>query len=50
MEGIRINMSCENLFTSSKRQGMNPQQSLDGYQYNYLVTPRIFTIGLDIKF
>lgn len=50
MEGIRVNLSCENLFTSSKRQGMNPQQSLDGYQYNYLVTPRIFTIGLDIKF
>lgn len=50
MNSIRLNLSCENLFTSTKRQGMNPQQCLNGYQYNYLVTPRVFTIGLDIKF
>lgn len=50
MQGIRVNLSCENLFTCSKRQGMNPQQSINGHQYNYLVTPRVFTIGLDIKF
>ena len=29
---------------------MNPQQSFNGYQYNYLVTPRVFTIGVDVKF
>ncbi len=50
MEGVRVNLSCENLFTASKRRGMNPQQSIDGYQYNYLVTPRVFTIGVDVKF
>lgn len=50
LEGVRLNLSCENLFTATKRRGMNPQQSIDGYQYNYLVTPRVFTVGLDIKF
>ena len=50
MEGIRVNLSCENVFTSTKRRGMNPQQSTNGYQYNYLMTPRVFTIGIDVKF
>lgn len=50
MQGIRVNLSCENVFTASKRRGMNPQQSIDGYQYNYLMTPRVFTIGVDVKF
>lgn len=50
MEGIQVNLSCENIFTSTKRRGMNPQQNIDGYQYNYLVTPRVVTLGLDIKF
>ena len=50
MESIRINLSCENAFTSTKRRGMNPQQSFNGYQYNYLVTPRVFTIGVDVNF
>lgn len=50
MEGIRVNLSCENVFTATKRRGMNPQQSINGYQYNYLMTPRVFTIGIDVKF
>lgn len=50
MESIRLNLSCENAFTLTKRRGMNPQQSFNGYQYNYLVTPRVFTIGVDVKF
>ena len=50
MQGIRVNLSCENLFTCSKRQGMNPQQSINGHQYNYLVTPRVFTLGVEAKF
>ena len=50
LESIRLNLSCENAFTCSKRRGMNPQQSFNGYQYNYLVTPRVFTIGVDVKF
>lgn len=50
IESVRLRLSCENLFTCTKRQGMNPQQSFGGIQYNYLVTPRIFTVGIDVKF
>lgn len=50
LEDITFNISCENLFTATARQGMNPQQSFGGYQYNYLVTPRVFTFGLNVKF
>lgn len=50
LESIRLNFSCENAFTCTKRRGMNPQQSFNGYQYNYLVTPRVFTFGIDVKF
>lgn len=47
--GVSVSASCENLFTFTSRQGMNPQQSLGGSQYNYLVTPRVFTFGLHIR-
>ena len=50
MEGVRVNLSCENLFTSTKRRGMNPQQNVNGYQSNMLLTPRVITLGLDVKF
>ena len=50
MESVRLRLTCENLFTCTKRQGMNPQQSFDGSQANYLVTPRVFTFGIDVKF
>ena len=50
LQGVRVNLSCENLFTATKRRGMNPQQSVNGYQQNYLVTPRVFTLGVEVKF
>lgn len=50
LQGVRFNLSCENLFTLTKRQGMNPQQMFGGSQLNYLVTPRVFTVGFDVKF
>ena len=50
LDAIGLMVSCENLFTSTKRQGMNPQQSFNGTQYNYLVTPRVFSVGLNVKF
>lgn len=50
LRDVRLNLSCENLFTLTKRQGMNPQQSFGGSQTNYLVTPRVFTVGIDVKF
>ena len=50
LQGIGITAACENLFTLTARQGMNPQQSYDGSQYNYLVTPRVYTLALKLNF
>lgn len=50
LQNVRLSFTCENLFTSTKRQGMNPQQNSNGFQYNCLVTPRVFTVGVDVKF
>lgn len=50
LEDVALSMTCENLFTATARKGMNPQQSYDGTQYNYLVTPRVFSVGLNVKF
>ena len=50
MQGIGITASCENLFTLTARQGMNPQQSYSGGQANYLVTPRVYTLSLNVRF
>jgi hypothetical protein len=49
LESVNVSLNCENLITWTARQGMNPQQSFSGSQYNYLVTPRVFTVGLNIK-
>ena len=50
IEGATVSLSCENLFTLTKRQGLNPQQTFNGTQSNSLVTPRVFSVGLNIKF
>ncbi|MBO4917187.1 MAG: SusC/RagA family TonB-linked outer membrane protein [Bacteroidales bacterium] len=50
LSGISLSASCENLFTLTARQGMNPQQSYSGSQSNYLVTPRVFTASLKLNF
>ena len=50
LSGISLSASCENLFTLTARQGMNPQQSYSGSQSNYLVTPRVFTAALKLNF
>lgn len=49
LQNVGLSVTCENLFTMTARQGMNPQQSFDGSQSDYLVTPRVFTIGLSVK-
>ena len=50
LEGVGINITCENLFTVTSRRGMNPQQSYAGTSDNYLTTPRVFSVGLNVKF
>ena len=49
-EKITVSGSIENLATFTKRQGMNPQQSFTGSSDNLMVTPRVFTIGLNLQF
>ena len=50
MQGVSFSVACENLFTLTKRQGMNPQQNFTGVQNNYLVAPRVVSVGIDVKF
>lgn len=50
LSAVNINVTFENLFTAATLQGMNPQQSYNGTQYNYFVTPRVFSVGLNVKF
>ena len=50
LEGVTLTLACENLFTKTARQGMVPQMSYNGAQYNYLVTPRVFSVGLNVRF
>jgi TonB-linked SusC/RagA family outer membrane protein len=50
LEGVGLTIACENLFTKTSRQGMNPQMNYGGLQYNYLVTPRVFSVGLNVRF
>ena len=50
LEGLTVTLACENLFTSTARKGMNPQQNFSGTQSNTFVTPRVFTLGLNVKF
>ena len=49
LEDVTLSVTCENLFTKTSLKGMNPQQSFAGTQYNYLVTPRVFSVGLNVK-
>lgn len=49
LQNVGLSVSCENLFTWTARQGMNPQQSFSGTQSNYLVTPRVFSFGVQVK-
>ena len=50
LDAVGLSVSCENLFTKTSLQGMVPQMSYAGTQSNYLVTPRVFSVGLNVKF
>ena len=50
LEGVAVTIACENLFTKTARKGMNPQQNFAGTQSNTFVTPRVFSVGLNVKF
>ena len=50
MQNINIGMSVDNLFTATKRKGMNPQYSFGGGQGKYYVPARVFSFQLNVKF
>ena len=50
MQNINIGVSIDNLFTCSKRKGMNPQQSFTGSQGVGYVTARVFSFQLTGRF
>ncbi len=50
INGLTINLTVENLVTFTSLQGMNPQQSFNGTNYNYMVTPRVYSLGLNVQF
>ncbi|MGV3704881.1 MAG: SusC/RagA family TonB-linked outer membrane protein [Arcticibacter sp.] len=49
VNGMTVNAGVENLATFTKLQGMNPQQAFNGVADNAFVTPRVFSLGLNIK-
>ena len=50
VQGITVNATVENLHTFTALKGMNPQQGMSGTQANYLVTPRVYSVGLNVRF
>ncbi len=45
---VAVSLTLENLATFTKLQGMDPQQSFDGTNYNYFMTPRVFSLGINV--
>lgn len=50
LESATLSVMCENLFTCTKRKGMEPQQTFNGLQSNTLVSARVFSFGINVKF
>ena len=47
--GVKVNLSCENVFISAKRRGIDPKQNVTGYQNCFPTTPRVFTVDVEVK-
>lgn len=50
LQNINLGFSVDNLFTVTKRKGMNPQYGFNGGQGNYYVPARVFSFQLNVKF
>ncbi len=55
IQGLTLNAGIENLFTVTARKGINPQATFSGYsesgeENDTYVTPRIYNVGLTLKF
>lgn len=43
-----LTFAAENVFTKTARKGLDAQQTLSGYQYNYIPSSRVFTFALSV--
>ena len=50
LSGVTLNAGIENLFTMTKRKGLNPQQSFTGNMDDTYVPARVFNFGLTVNF
>ncbi len=50
LQNINFGVSIDNLFTVTKRKGMNPQYSFGGGQGKFYVPARVFSFQLSVKF
>ncbi|MDE7463047.1 MAG: SusC/RagA family TonB-linked outer membrane protein [Muribaculaceae bacterium] len=50
LANINLGVSIDNLFTTTARRGMNPQQSYNGSQSTGYVTARVFSFQLSARF
>ena len=48
LQNVQLSFSAENVFTKTARKGLDAQQTLSGYQYNYIPSSRVFTFGLSV--
>lgn len=48
VSSMNFNIGVENLATFTKLKGMNPQQSFAGSSQNAYLTPRIFSLGVNV--
>lgn len=50
LRGLNIGMSIDNVFTATKRKGMNPTYNYSGGQGNYFVAARVYSFELTANF
>lgn len=50
LKSLNVGVSIDNLFTLTKRTGMNPQQSFSGTQGTTFVTARVYSFQLTARF
>lgn len=50
MQNLNLGFSIDNLFTATRRKGMNPQYGFGGGQGAYYVPSRVFSFQLNVKF
>lgn len=48
LKSASVGISAENLYTATKRKGMNPQQGFNGINDNIFVTPRVVSFQLNV--